>query len=263
MDEMTALERQLEHGGCFTTSWVPSVPSIRPRDPRCRRRGASNPYGPTGSSAFHVLRFVVAAVIVALFGGFLLLGVLTNQPSDDIGPAASPPPLVGRFTDPVGDVQRSIGVRPVDEPHGDEPDIVAVTSTATVEDVVLEVELLDDWVLAESTLWFSLFPDPVATYQRDEPLPGDPLLRTRAHGAWLRIEVTERPGPQPRRRHRPTPGAGHRRSPRSSGRPAPGHSGTGDGASDRTSSGSTCRTRSAASAFGSPSRSRSWAIPRR
>jgi len=39
-------------------------------------------------SMFSATKFVVAGVIVALFGGFLLTGVLTTQPSDDPLPAA-------------------------------------------------------------------------------------------------------------------------------------------------------------------------------
>jgi hypothetical protein len=45
---------------------------------------------------FSALKFVVAAVIVALFGGFLLAGVLTTQHRDEVAPAAvteSPPPM--------------------------------------------------------------------------------------------------------------------------------------------------------------------------
>lgn len=40
-------------------------------------------------SMFSATKFVVAGVIVALFGGFLLSGVLTQQPSDEQGPAAA------------------------------------------------------------------------------------------------------------------------------------------------------------------------------
>ena len=44
---------------------------------------------------------------------------------------------------------------------------MAVSTWATDEDVVLEGELMEVWTLAESTLWASLYPDPVATYQRE------------------------------------------------------------------------------------------------
>jgi hypothetical protein len=40
-----------------------------------------------GFSMFSALKFVVAAVIVALFGGFLLTGVMTTQPSEVAAPA--------------------------------------------------------------------------------------------------------------------------------------------------------------------------------
>ncbi len=43
---------------------------------------------PGGSSMFSAVKFIAAAVIVALFGGFLLSGVLTTQQDDEVLPAS-------------------------------------------------------------------------------------------------------------------------------------------------------------------------------
>ena len=51
---------------------------------------------PRGFTMFSALKFVVASVIVALFGGFLLAGVLTTPQGDEMAPAAvtsSPSPM--------------------------------------------------------------------------------------------------------------------------------------------------------------------------
>ncbi|MEA2026526.1 MAG: hypothetical protein U9O18_07525, partial [Chloroflexota bacterium] len=56
----------------------------------------SQPVPASGSTAFAALKFVTAGVIVGLFGGFLLAGVLTTQEGDRIDPAAvtdSPSPM--------------------------------------------------------------------------------------------------------------------------------------------------------------------------
>ena len=50
----------------------------------------------TGSTMFSALRFIAAAAIVALFGGFLLSGILTTPQRDEMAPAAvtgSPSPV--------------------------------------------------------------------------------------------------------------------------------------------------------------------------
>ncbi len=41
-----------------------------------------------GFTMFSALKFIAAAAIVALFGGFLLMGVLTTQQGDEVAPAA-------------------------------------------------------------------------------------------------------------------------------------------------------------------------------
>jgi len=52
-------------------------------------------------SMFSATKFVVAGAIVALFGGFLLSGVLTQQPSDEMAPAAATTSGPGAFS-PAG-----------------------------------------------------------------------------------------------------------------------------------------------------------------
>ena len=52
-----------------------------------------------GFTMFSALKFVAAGVIVALFGGFLLAGILTTPQGDDVLPAAvteSPSPMTAR-----------------------------------------------------------------------------------------------------------------------------------------------------------------------
>jgi len=49
-------------------------------------------------SMFSAIKFVVAGVIVALFGGFLLSGVLMQQPSDEMAPAAATTSEPGTFS---------------------------------------------------------------------------------------------------------------------------------------------------------------------
>ena len=108
---------------------------------------------------------------------------------------------------------------------------------------MLEVELLDDWVLAESTLWFSLFPDPVATYQRDEPLPATRSVPRGGRGSGSRS-----PAAGPRQDGGTDARAGH---PAAAGPVAVRHLDTPSAATARPqdSSSSTCRTRSAAIAW--------------
>lgn len=53
-----------------------------------------------GLTVFSALKFIAAAVIVALFGGFLLTGVFTTQQGDEMLPAAateSPPPMTAQM----------------------------------------------------------------------------------------------------------------------------------------------------------------------
>jgi len=51
---------------------------------------------------FSALKFMVASVIVALFGGFLMVGVLTTQPSDDsFSAAVSPSPTIEATSEPT------------------------------------------------------------------------------------------------------------------------------------------------------------------
>jgi hypothetical protein len=88
-----------------------SASQVMARLPEVRQRGRWWPlpydlpapipttHGPTparGFTMFSAVKFVVAGVIVALFGGFLLAGVLTTQQGDEVPPAAvteSPSPM--------------------------------------------------------------------------------------------------------------------------------------------------------------------------
>ena len=80
-------------------------------------------------SMFSATKFVVAGAIVALFGGFLLAGMLT-QPSEEAAPAAASPtatsdPLSALITEEVepgvyrvvSDGVREISVLPAEDPR--------------------------------------------------------------------------------------------------------------------------------------------------
>jgi hypothetical protein len=62
---------------------VKAIPSTTPQ-----QRGWLPPYTGRFQSMFSATKFVVAGAIVALFGGFLLAGILTTQRSEDASPAA-------------------------------------------------------------------------------------------------------------------------------------------------------------------------------
>lgn len=90
MDDMTAFERRLADG--FKGLMGPSEPVdaaaiftaiTATQSPKWRLQ-----------PMFSAVKFVVAAAIVALFGGFLLAGVVTQPRGDDVTPAAvSPSPM--------------------------------------------------------------------------------------------------------------------------------------------------------------------------
>ncbi len=84
MDDMTTFERQLSGEITGLMGPVRSVDDLAVFDAVI---AASRSQG-WGSTIFSALKFVVAASIVALFGGFLLMGILTAQPRDDAAPAA-------------------------------------------------------------------------------------------------------------------------------------------------------------------------------
>ena len=77
-------------------------------------------------SMFSATKFVVAGVIVALFGGLMLSGVLTRQPSDDSAP------VVGASTSalPSPAIESAIAVDPITEPSGF---VTTVIDVATME----------------------------------------------------------------------------------------------------------------------------------
>ena len=102
MDEMNALERQLASvvqsamrppRPVDATAIVRSATSgVDGRWPIITRRlWAPKPGSQDGGrDVFSALKFVAAGVIVALFGGFLLSGVLTAPQDNEVVPAADP-----------------------------------------------------------------------------------------------------------------------------------------------------------------------------
>jgi len=84
MTEMTAFERRVADGMLHRAG------PIRPVDDLAVYESiiAANRQKGWGFSMFSALKFVAAAVIVALFGGFLLAGALTTQQADEMAPAA-------------------------------------------------------------------------------------------------------------------------------------------------------------------------------
>ncbi len=101
-DDMTAFERQLASGlhhmggpgrridvMAMVRTSTTSTPLGR-WSVITRRLGSGMSLTPTegGFSMFSAVKFVAAAAVVALFGGFLLSGVLTTRPGDEALPAA-------------------------------------------------------------------------------------------------------------------------------------------------------------------------------
>ncbi len=111
MGDLDAFERQLatvmQQGGraslpvdvaAIVHSTVTSAPTGRWTVITRRLRGGTSPTPrERGFTMFSALKFIAAAVIVALFGGFLLAGVLTTPQGNDMAPAAvteSPAPTM-------------------------------------------------------------------------------------------------------------------------------------------------------------------------
>jgi hypothetical protein len=93
MDDMNAFERQL--AGEVVSEMAPS----RLVDAAAVFAAVDTTQSPKWrfQSMFSATKFVVAGVIVALFGGFLLAGALTTQQGDEVFPAAvteSPSPEI-------------------------------------------------------------------------------------------------------------------------------------------------------------------------
>jgi len=108
MDEMTAFERQIsgELGqmagpdrriDAMAMVRTVTIPSSRwPAITRRLRGGVSPTPRGRGFTMFSAVKFIAAAAIVALFGGFLLAGILTTEQGDEMAPAAvteSPSPV--------------------------------------------------------------------------------------------------------------------------------------------------------------------------
>jgi hypothetical protein len=100
MDDMTAFERLIANAATravgpprpvdamIVVRSAKAAPEGRwtPLDRWFPRRTSTRPEG--GFSMFSALKFVAASAIVALFGGFLLAGVLTTPQDDEMAPAA-------------------------------------------------------------------------------------------------------------------------------------------------------------------------------
>ena len=84
MDDRHAFERQV------AGEMVRRAGPVRPVDAPAIFNTITTAQGPKWSlqSMFSATKFVVAGVIVALFGGFLLSGVLTQPREDESVPAA-------------------------------------------------------------------------------------------------------------------------------------------------------------------------------
>ena len=92
MTDMTAFERRIAEGMLHRAG------PIRPVDDRAVYEAvtATNRQQRWGFTMFSALKFIAASAIVALFGGFLLAGILTTPQGDDVLPAAmteSPSPM--------------------------------------------------------------------------------------------------------------------------------------------------------------------------
>ena len=98
----------------ITARAMTQVPQVRQRGrwwplPMLDRRGQPAP-GPR-STAFSALKFVTAGLIVGLFGGFLLAGILTAPPVDEV-PAAVPEPPSPMTTERLLSVAETVEVEP-------------------------------------------------------------------------------------------------------------------------------------------------------
>ena len=84
MDDLTAFERQLS--GEIAGLMGP----VRPVDDLAIYESvtAASRSHRWGFTLFSALKFIAASVIVALFGGFLMVGVFTTQQGDEVSPAA-------------------------------------------------------------------------------------------------------------------------------------------------------------------------------
>ena len=106
MDDLNALEQRVE--GQLNGFVGPVLPVDDAAD--LQRHHRREPITKMGSTMFSALKFLAAGVIVALFGGFLLAGILTMPQDGDVLPAAvtEPPspmtngePFLGMVTEEV------------------------------------------------------------------------------------------------------------------------------------------------------------------
>jgi hypothetical protein len=92
MDDMSAFDRQISSEVLLGAGPSESVDDLAVFDVVIAASRSLR----WGFSMFSVVKFIAAGAIVALFGGFLLAGILTTQPGDEVVPAAvtgSPSPM--------------------------------------------------------------------------------------------------------------------------------------------------------------------------
>ena len=112
MDDMNAFERQVQrrvHRFVGPARPVDDLAVFESITVANRQKG-------WGFTMFSALKFVVASVIVALFGGFLLAGILTTQQDGEVLPAAvtgSPSPMTTEGTTPSPGLAAVQILRPV------------------------------------------------------------------------------------------------------------------------------------------------------
>jgi len=85
MTDMTAFERRVADGMLRRAGAVRPVDDLAVYEAVAAARRSRS----WGLTMFNALKYVAAGVIVALFGGFLLAGMFTTQPVDEMAPAAA------------------------------------------------------------------------------------------------------------------------------------------------------------------------------
>jgi hypothetical protein len=212
MDDMTAFERQV--AGELAHRAGP----IRPVDASAILSAITVIQSP--KRVFHPMfsatKFVVAGAIVALFGGFLLAGVLTPQRSDERVPAAASPSSTP--TQPIelpAEIPEGIESHTLDTPFGSARWVHLRGDAESLPDTLRPIPVPGGWVSLDGpghiygpcpsghncqALWFS--PDLLVWTRRPLPLEADfeELRLTQAGGEyWLTShgDSSDEPGTPP------------------------------------------------------------------
>ncbi len=156
-------------------------------------------------SMFSATKFVVAGAIVALFGGFLLAGVMTTQPNDELAPAvgvsASPSSTTTRPIELPAEIPEDIESHTLDTPLGSTRWVHLSGDAESLPDVLRPIPVQGGYVSLDGPghiygpcpsehncqhLWFS--PDLLEWTRRPLPIEADfeELSLTQAGGEyWL------------------------------------------------------------------------------